>query len=184
MKDNVRTQADMMKKINDLTLPGGIVVFGSTYMSSFPLYELVNKCIFENAVYNRSIQGLTVTEALEIVEDCVIDIHPSKVFISLGEEDEDDPDATEKYALLISKLRSCLPGTNLYLIGLTGKGAYVDTFNQSILGLCDGKTVKYIQFTVNHTSERNLYKARFKQLSCFFRNNRITMPEAFGIASI
>ena len=184
MKDNVRTQADMMKKINDLTIPGGIVVFGSTYMSSFPLYELVNKCIFENAVYNRSIQGLTVTEALEIVEDCVIDIHPSKVFIFLGEEDEDDPSATEKYALLISKLRLRLPESSLYLIGLTGKGAYADAFNRSIMSLCDGNTINYIKFVNNHTSERGLYKARFKQLSCFFRNNRITMPEAFSIVSI
>ena len=184
MKENVRTQADMMKKINDLTIPGGIVVFGSTYMSSFPLYELVNKCTFENAVYNRSIKGLTVTEALEIVKDCVIDMHPSKVFIALGEEDEGDPYIAEKYARLISMLRSHLPESDLYLIGLTETGEYADTFNRSIRGLCDGKTVKYIRFTVNHTSERSLYKARFKQLSCFFRNNRITMSEAFGMASI
>lgn len=66
MKENVRTQANAMKAINDFTMKGEIVIFGSTYMSRFPLYELMNKCMLENAVYNRSIEGLTVKAALEI----------------------------------------------------------------------------------------------------------------------
>ena len=52
MKEYVRAKANAMKKINDLTLPGEIVIFGSTYMSEFPIYELINKSNLENAVYN------------------------------------------------------------------------------------------------------------------------------------
>ncbi|MBQ2767859.1 MAG: hypothetical protein IJF49_07265 [Clostridia bacterium] len=184
MKENVRTQANAMKGINDITMKGEIVVFGSTYMSSFPLYELFNKCMFENAVYNRSIEGLTVKEALEIVRDCVIEIHPSKIFLALGEEDENDPDVMNEYTALVSELRSQLPECKLYLIALTGAGMYVERFNRGIMQLCDGKTIKYIDFISKRTSEMALYRARFKQLSCFFRDRPLTMSEALVMADI
>ena len=97
MKESVRIAANAIKGLNDITLKGEIVVFGSTYMSKFPLYELVNKSQFESAVYNRSIEGLTLCEALELLHDCVIAVKPKKAFIALGEEDENDPNAIEEY---------------------------------------------------------------------------------------
>ena len=83
MKENVKLSANGMIGINDLMLKGEIVVFGSTYMANFPLYEFINKYHFENAIYNRSIAGLTTSEALEIVQDCIISINPAKIFIAL-----------------------------------------------------------------------------------------------------
>lgn len=178
MKEQVCIQADAMKKINDLTMPGEIVIFGSTYMSHFPLYELINKYMFENAVYNRSIEGLTTKDALEIVNDCVIAIRPSKIFLAIGEEDENNPDAIREYSLLISELRYRLPQCHLYLIGLTGGGSFAEDFNRNILRLCDGKNTEYIRFVTNKMYENALYKARFKQLSCFFRSGAMTLMDA------
>ncbi|MBQ9098677.1 MAG: hypothetical protein IJY50_04525 [Clostridia bacterium] len=184
MKEYVRAKADAMKKINDLALPGEIVIFGSTYMSEFPIYELINKCKLENAVYNRSIKGLTVKEAIEILDDCVVDIHPSKVFIALGEEDESDPDAVFAYGCLISTLRQKLPGAMIYLIGLTNEGLFAEGFNKNILSLCDNKKVKYIDLVKKSASENALFKAQFKQLSCFFRTRSIAMSDVFSLASL
>ena len=81
MKENVKLSVNGMIGINDLILKGEIVVFGSTYMANFPLYEFINKYHFENAIYNRSIAGLTTSEALEIVQDCIISINPAKIFM-------------------------------------------------------------------------------------------------------
>ena len=184
MKEAVRIQANAMKKINDLTIQGEIVIFGSTYMSSFPLYELVNKCTFENAIYNRSIEGLTINEALEIVDDCVVDLHPNKLFLALGEEDENDPNAIKEYIALISKLRSQLPKCNLYLIGLTGIGPFAEAFNKNIKSLCNEKSITYINFITKNVSESTLYKLRFKQLSRFFRNKPLTMHDAFEMGRL
>ena len=184
MKESIRNKACAMKQINDISLRGEIVVFGSTYMSKFPLYELLGKCTLENAVYNRSIEGLTVEEALEIVKDCVINIAPSKIFISLGEEDEEDSDVIDKYSRLVTELRSHLPESNIYLIGLTGKGKFEEDFNKNIKPLCNGKKIKYIEFVSKQASETALYRARFKQLSYFFRNRPVTAGEAFAIASV
>ena len=184
MKESVRKQAKAMKAINDISMKGEIVVFGSTYMSGFPLYELVNKSIFENAVYNRSIEGLTVREALEIVKECVIDIAPSKLFLSLGEEDEGNPLVAEEYARLVAMIRSFLPKCNLYLIGLTGSGAYAKRLNKDLRALCDDRNMEFIEFISERASETALYRARFKQMSCFFRDRPLTVNEAFVIAEL
>lgn len=112
------------------------------------------------------------------------EIRPSKIFLSLGEEDEDNPDVINEYASLVSTLRTQLPECELYLIALSGGGAYIDWFNHKIRQLCDNETVKYIDFTSKPTSEAALYKARFKQLSCFFRDRSITMSEAFVMANL
>ncbi|MBE6668315.1 MAG: hypothetical protein E7607_08425 [Ruminococcaceae bacterium] len=184
MNEYVRMKASAMKKINDLTLSGEIVIFGSTYMSEFPIYELTNKCKLENAVYNRSIKGLTVKEAIEILDDCVVDIHPSKVFIALGEEDESDPNAASEYSRLISTIRQKLPEAMIYMIGLTNGGSFAEKFNKNMLSLCDNKTVKYIDLIKKSSSESALFKAQFKQLSCFFRTHPITMSDVFSLASL
>ena len=184
MKEYVRVKANAMKKINDLALSGEIVIFGSTYMSEFPIYELTNKCKLENAVYNRSIKGLTVKEAMEILDDCVVDLDPSKVFVALGEEDESDPDAISEYTSLIASIREKLPNAMIYLIGLTNGGAFAEKFNQNMMNLCDNKYVRFISLVQKRASEHDLFKAQFKQLSCFFRNNPMTLSDIFSIASL
>ena len=184
MKEYVRAKANSMKKINDLALPGEIVIFGSTYMSEFPIYELINKCKPENAVYNRSIKGLTVKEAIEILDDCVVDIHPNKVFISLGEEDESNPNAFSEYVDLISAIRQKLPEAKIFLIGLMNGSSFAESFNKSMLSLCDNKKVKYVELVKKGPSENALFKAQFKQLSCFFRTNPITMGDAFELTGL
>ena len=183
MKENVKLSASGMIGINDLTLKGEIVVFGSTYMANFPLYEFINKYHFENAIYNRSIAGLTTSEALEIVQDCIISISPVKIFIALGEEDENNSDAIKQYNQIIKRIQSALPKSKIYLICLQGNTPYVERFNANIRSLCDNKNIWNINFTPSSSTEINTYKAQFKQLSCFFRDKSLSMVEAFAMAN-
>lgn len=184
MKESIRLKASTMKELNDISMKGEIVVFGSTYMSGFPLYELLNKCSLENAVYNRSMEGLTIREALLVVGDCVINIRPSKLFLALGEEDEDDPEAASRYKALVSTIHTALPDCELFLIGLTEQTSYAESFNRAARALCDGKRIRFIDFVSKSVSDTALYKARFKQLSCFFRSKPLTSLDAFAIASL
>ena len=182
MKENVQLAANAMIGINELTLKGEIVVFGSTYMANFPLYELINKYHFENAIYNRSIAGLTISEALEIVQDCIISISPAKIFIALGEEDENNLETIKQYNEIIKRIQSALPKSKIYLICLQGNTPYAERFNANILSLCDNKKISSIRF-VSSSTATNAYKVQFKQLSCFFRDKPLTMVEAFAMAN-
>lgn len=185
MKESVLIKANAIKGTNEISMKGEIVVFGSTYMANFPFYELVNKCKFENAIYNRSIAGLTLDEAQELLQDCVLEIKPSKVFLSLGEEDADNPNAIRQYNEIVGKLRTELPNTKLYLICLTDESEYAKRFNENIISLCDKKKkIEYIKFAAPNLPQPAQCKARFKQLSCFFRNKPLTMVEAFAMADL
>ncbi|MBQ9079902.1 MAG: hypothetical protein IJY27_02410 [Clostridia bacterium] len=184
MKEDVLTKANAFKDINELALRGEIVIFGSTYMSGFPFYDLINKSKLEHAVYNRSIEGLTIDEAIEIAQTCVADIKPSKVFLALGEEDSDDPHAAEKYTALVNQLRALLPAAKFYLICLQSESNYAIKFNQNIAKLCDGKKVFRIEFAVSNLSQAALYKERFKELCRFFRSQSISFSDAFAMADI
>ena len=53
-----------------------------------------------------------------------------------------------------------------------------------MLSLCDNKNIKYIQFISPTMSEQDLYKARFKQMSCFFRDKPLNMLEAFAMVDL
>jgi len=184
MKENVKIAATAFKGLNDITLKGEIAVFGSTYMSSFPLYEFINKCQLESAIYNRSIKGLTIDEALEILKDCITAIAPKKLFISLGEEDENNPNAIKNYNTLIKRIQTEIPECNIFLICLFGESEYVKNFNKNILSICDNKKIKQIQFVSPTLSDISISKARFKQMSCFFRDKPLNMPEAFALANL
>ena len=63
MKSSVLERANAYIGLNAIALKGEIVVYGSSYMANFPFYELINRCHLENAVYNRSIDGMTSEEA-------------------------------------------------------------------------------------------------------------------------
>ena len=184
MKETVWMQANAMKKVNELSIKGEIVVWGSTYMSGFPLYELVNRSMLEHAVYNRSIVGLTVSEALELAQDCVINMRPSRLFLALGEEDRENANVVEEYRELISLLRTRLPACQIFLIGLERDDAYTQSLNKALKLFSDGNRVQYIPLLVNQMSRTSLYRAQFKQLSRFFRGHSLTISEAFAMADV
>lgn len=185
MKDSVWTKANEMKGLNEIALKGEIVIFGSTYMSEFPFYELINRCKLENAVYNRSIAGMTVHEAKELLRDCVISIRPSKVFLCLGEEDRGNPDAVCEYTDIVEQLCAALPEASIYLICLSETCEDDRRFNANIRSLCERKkNVSTIVFTCAATSPMAQYKARFRQMSCFFREQPMSLADAFQIADL
>ena len=85
MREYVKVKEKSFTALNDLALQDEIVVFGSTYMAGFPFYELINKCRLEHAVYNRSIEGMSVQEAEEVLNVAVLALHPRKVFLCFSD---------------------------------------------------------------------------------------------------
>lgn len=177
MKEQVFNRAKAFQNINELAMKGEVVVFGSTYMSRFPFYELVNKSQLEHAVYNRSIEGMTLDEAAALLPTCVLELQPEKVFLQLGETDWNTPDAEKKYAAIVRAIREALPAAVICLIDLPQEEA--EDFNRKIAALCDGKTVHHIDLAAKSPAVN-----QFKQMSRFFRSHPITFPEAFAIAQL
>ena len=60
----------MFQYYNLITMKGEIVIYGSTFMANFPFYELIQNQLFSNAIYNRSIEGLTLADAELGLQSC------------------------------------------------------------------------------------------------------------------
>lgn len=66
---------------------GQVVFTGSSLMEMFPINKLLTEKGDETIVYNRGIGGFISSELLEVIDVCVIDLKPSKVFINIGTND-------------------------------------------------------------------------------------------------
>lgn len=72
---------------NKSALKGGIVFFGADWLSNIPIAEFAKDWGIDIAVHNRSIKGLLLKDAEKVLECCVCDLAPEKVFINIGEND-------------------------------------------------------------------------------------------------
>ena len=180
--ETILKKAGEFKSINELCLKGENVIFGSTYMADFPFYELINKSQLSSAVYNRSIRGLTITDAHTVLGECVFSMKPGKVFFALGDEDRLCDETAEAYLQLIRKVHDRLPSTKLYLILLPFLFSNQETVSSiSAFGAKMTSASNYLStIQLTHSS----FKDQFLELVRFFRNTPITLTEAFAITSL
>ncbi len=187
MRTEIQEKTAMFHAVNDITLRGEIVVFGSTFMANFPFYELSQKYMMTNAVYNRSIEGLTLAEAEEILQECVLEIKPGKVFLALGEKDIGSPSAMAVYSRILRKLKEKLPEAKLYILPVQkdefsqNDGGRV-AFNEKLKELSIRYGVTWLDVPDQPLSLNVLYEKIFKKLNCFFRGNHISFANAFSYA--
>ena len=177
MKTEVLEKSKMYKVFNDIALKDEIVIFGSSYAARFPFYELSQKYDLNNAVYNRSVEGLTLTEATEVLNDCVLAVKPSKIFLALGECDASESEALTAYSSILQKIREVLPGTKVYALSAYGEENAKSAFNAGLRELCIKSNVEYVNVDYEMPCS-----TIYKQLSRFFRKGRLDFYDAFQMA--
>lgn len=183
MREETKEKLNMFKVYNDITLKNEIVIFGSTYTAGFPFYELSQKYMFNNAIYNRSIKNLTLAEAEECLFDCVLTIKPSKLFLSLGEYDTNNSEAMCSYEKIINKIKDKLPNATLYIIPIHNKVNGSEQFNNELRKLCKKTNINYLDLKYTAHNKDISYNNIFKQMTCFFRKAPITFAEAFSMSN-
>lgn len=78
------------KEMNDMSKSGGIVFFGSNTFADLPVNELSESYNLGENIYNRSVCDKNIEGAAKLLNTCVFDLNPSKVFINLGDADLKD----------------------------------------------------------------------------------------------
>lgn len=107
---------------NQNAVKGQIVFTGSSLMEMFPIEEWVKE-LGQDApiVYNRGVGGYRTTDLLPILDACVFELEPRKVFINIGTNDLSDPDipiekVMEQYDRIIALIEEKLPGVMIYMM--------------------------------------------------------------------
>ncbi len=120
-----KEKADLVRRYHELNqkaVKGGIVFAGSSLMEMFPIEEWVNELPDPKpVVYNRGVGGYTTFDYLPILDICVWELQPRKVFINIGTNDLSDsaqtiPMLMERYDGILSQIEARLPGVEIYLM--------------------------------------------------------------------
>ena len=125
-KETWRLEKEQMVKDfhvwNKDAIKGQTVFTGSSLMEMFPIEKWVKK-LGPNApiVYNRGVGGYRTTDLLPILDACVFELKPRKVFINIGTNDLSDGNipleaVMSNYDRIITQIEEKLPGVIIYMM--------------------------------------------------------------------
>lgn len=127
--------------LNKFAKGNGIVLWGSTSLDEQLVSELLQGYDTGKRVYNRSVSGLTLEEAENYLQQCVLDLSPSRVIINLGEEDlkvsNDVTKMIEQYRWILYRIHVALPECQLVVTTVPGKQDAVRSFNDKLEALAE-----------------------------------------------
>lgn len=176
-----KEKIERYKRLNKFIKKGEIVFVGSSLMEQFPIYELMLDYDINKIIYNRGIGGLTTIELLEILDTCVFDLEPSKIFINIGTNDMNGEDYNvenliSNYDDILEQITKKLTNTKVYVMAYypVNKEAAnnpwmektlsirtnerINKTNESVKKLADKYKVKYIDINKNLYDEENRLK--------------------------
>ncbi len=184
MRKEILEKISAYRAVNDIALRNEIVVFGSTFMANFPFYELSQKYLLSSAVYNRSVDDITLAEAEDCLHECVTELKPSRIFLALGEKDLTNPYAFTIYKRILVTLRSQLPKAKIFILPILSESAVPDAatsaFNEKLREFAAKEECVYVPIPTEADGHAS-YEKIFKKLNCFFRDkHRLTFAEAFS----
>ena len=138
------------KALNQLAEADGIVIFGGATDVSIPLGELEQAFALSDHIYNRSIAGLSVKDALSVYDECVAPIAPETVLIHIGEADrkffEEHPSEFDnKYRELLSHIKSQNKKCRIAVISLRNyeSNPQIEEINKHLKYIADFEKCEY-----------------------------------------
>ncbi len=87
LKEDQEKRLEQYRRLNPFARKGQIVFTGSSLMDFFPVNELQQSLGISGCIYNRGITGYVTTQLLEHVQELILDLQPSKLFINIGTND-------------------------------------------------------------------------------------------------
>lgn len=201
-------QKELMEKkqwfhsLNKYSDMNNILFVGSTFIHDFPINELEINFQMEYTVYNRGIKGLELKELKQLLDVCVFELEPSKIFLSIGEEDIKSTDFSidnfiGDYLDVIDKIKTKLPKSSLYVMGILPTNDKYITVNNLLqkklqtIGveyidfgykfLDENKTLNPIYVTEKHEFLPNAYVVVLSDLKRFFRNRMMGFGDIWNM---
>ena len=166
------------RRLNQYVKKGQIVFAGSSLMEHFPIGELKMSLDIPGIIYNRGIGGYTTSELLQVMDICIFDLEPSKLFINIGSNDMAAPGFSIEglqvnYRQIIKQIRQRLPDCLVTLMAY-----YPVNETQSIPGI---DPAEFFATRNNETIQacNDVVKQLAAKLGCRFVNvnQRLTDPD-------
>lgn len=162
---------------------GQVVFAGSSLMEMFPINKLLAEHGDDTIIYNRGIGGFLTSELLEVIDVCVIDLKPSRVFINIGTNDLNWSSipisaVMDNYDKIITAIESALPDVEIYLMAYypvnyeaaseemkeclkIRTNEKINAANLEVRKLAEKHGQKYIDINTNLKDEKGRLKAEY-----------------------
>ena len=101
-------------ELNQIAEKGQTVCAGSSLMEFFPINEMLMNMGSTKKVYNRGMAAFTIDQYDEVLDVCVLELQPSRLFINIGSNDLSLPgdavgNLVRKYRALLERIMAALP---------------------------------------------------------------------------
>lgn len=169
------------RQYNEFAKKNGVVLFGSTEFFKIPLNEFAQDFETDVPVYNRSIEGLRIEEVADVLDSCVFDLNPSKVFISFGEEDVECADFDskrfiDKYQWILYNIHNRCRA-RIYIVSVLSLHPAAALVNDSLMKLAGETGCEFVNAAPAMKSGRPSLNI-FGAIRPFMRNRPISFCEA------
>lgn len=179
-----RTQQELMfMEMNDVAPRGGIVFFGSDQFAALPVAELTRSFCIEENVCNRSVPGLTIDRIAPMLDVCVLDLKPRKVFVNLGDADLENPaldadDFISRYEWLLYTIHT-RTRAKIYVVSLMPDTATARRLNARLKEMADSNGCDFIDVSDAAAAEHPDVRI-FEILKTNLRSHPISFAEAMS----
>ena len=109
------------REANKSAVKGQVVFAGSSLMEMFPIRKLQQEKGDDRMIYNRGVGGFLSGELLAVIDVCVTQLLPAKVFINIGTNDlswSSIPicQLMDRYDQILTAIEDAVPGVRIYLM--------------------------------------------------------------------
>lgn len=153
-----KCKIEMYKRLNKLAKSSGCVIFGGSEDVDIPIAELKQAFGLEENYYNRSVSGLTLSEAADTYRECAANLEPETVFLHMGEEElKSLAVGTEKlakdYRMLINAVREGDKKRRVVIVSMKNYDANAETteFNKQLKYIAESEHCVYCDISEKKT---------------------------------
>ena len=167
--NNLLAEAKKYKELNKYAEKGQIVVFGDGCLVQFPFYDLMQGRVSDYALYNRSLELMTIKESIEVVDHCPYHLSPRAVLLHFENNEAEETFKTDYYRL-IEKIRSLDKKCRICLLDDSGQRETV------VQKIAERTKTGYLSIPTGSDEQ-----SAFHLMDAFFRGGKISFWDAFAI---
>lgn len=180
-------QEQVFMEMNNVSPKGGVVFFGSNHFADLHVGELAQSFNIGEAVCNRSVADISIDTAASMLDVCVLDLKPRKVFVNLGDADLETAglnidEFIAKYEWMLYTIHTRTKA-EIYVVSLLSSTPEARKINARLKALASENGCDYIDITSALNADRADLRI-FGMLKSHMRCHPIDFSEAMSTLSV
>ena len=177
--------------LNQYAKKGQIVFAGSSLAEGFPINELLASLGIDVVIYNRGIGGYTTTDLLKVMNTCIFDLEPSKIFINIGSNDIGDHNFSMNkliynYNLILTEVKEKLPNCRVYVMAYYPVNAKADfgmgEHKEVMFKTRTNETINKVNVEIEKLAKKHSYE--FIDITAGLKDEEGNLKEVYSIDGI